>query len=157
MAEELLKIRLTVNGREYEVGLGGSELLIDVLRDRLGLKSVKEGCGEGDCGLCLVIADGVPIHSCLVMAFQADGKKITTVEGLGDGENLHPIQRAFIDVGAVQCGYCIPAAILAAKHLIDTTKNPSREEIRRALRSVLCRCGSYIRFEQAILKVVGKT
>jgi len=155
MSEKLMKITLRVNGRDYEVGLEGNERLIDLLRDKLGFKSVKEGCGTGDCGLCLVLMNGRPVHSCLVMAFQAREKEITTVEGIGDEQNLHPIQKAFIETGAVQCGYCIPAAILASKYLLDKEEKPTREEIRWMLRSVLCRCGSYIRFEEAIILASG--
>ena len=148
----MLSISLKVNGREYNVDVEGNERLVDVLRNKLGFKSVKEGCGEGDCGLCIVLLDGKPVHSCMVMAFQARGREVTTVEALGDEDNLHPLQRAFIDVGAVQCGYCIPAAILVCKYAIESGLASSREEVRRLLRSVLCRCGSYIRFEEAVKK-----
>lgn len=146
-----LTVCFTVNGRERFVDLRGNERLIDVLRDSLGLKSVKEGCGAGDCGLCLVLVDGKPTHSCLMMAAQARGRTVTTVEALGDERNLHPIQKAFVEAAAVQCGYCIPAAILAAKALLDSNPRPSKAEIRRALSSVLCRCGSYLRFEEAVI------
>ncbi len=149
----MINVHLKVNGHDYEVSIEGNERLIDILRDKLGFKSIKEGCGSGDCGLCIVLMNGKPVHSCMVMGFQARGKDIVTVEGIGSEENLHPIQRAFIDVGAVQCGYCIPAAILVSKHIIENMSHPSQQDIRRLLRSVLCRCGSYLRFEEAIRKV----
>lgn len=156
MVEKTLKITLNVNGINYEVGLEGNERLIDVLRDKLGFKSIKEGCGSGDCGVCIVLVDGKPIHSCLMMAFQARGKKITTVEGIGDENNLHPLQQKFIELGAVQCGYCIPAAILVGKYLIDNYLSLTSYDIRRELRSVLCRCGSYIRMEKSILEAARR-
>jgi carbon-monoxide dehydrogenase small subunit len=150
-----LHVTLRVNGAQHKVALHGNERMVDVLRDILGFKSVKEACGSGACGLCTVLVDGKPVHSCLMMAFQGRGKAIMTGEGLGDERHLHPLQQAFIDAGAVQCGYCIPAALLTAKGLLDAQPDPPREEIRRALRSVLCRCGSYLRFEEAILSVAG--
>ena len=148
-----MKIRLNVNGVDHEVELKGNERLIDVLREKLGLRSVKEGCGTGECGACIVLVNGVPVASCLMLAVQARGKKITTLEGIGDESNLHPLQKAFIEVGAVQCGYCIPGAILVGKALLDRNPNPSREEIRRAFKSVICRCGSYLLFEEAVRMV----
>jgi aerobic carbon-monoxide dehydrogenase small subunit len=155
MRESKLKISFTANGRQYSLDLRGNERLIDVLRDSLDLKSVKEGCGAGDCGLCLVLVDGKPIHSCLMMASRVRGKTVTTVEALGDERNLHPIQKAFVENGAVQCGYCIPAQILAAKSLLDTNPHPSRAEIRKALKPVLCRCGSYLRFVESVIAASG--
>lgn len=149
-----MKIRVNVNGVDYEVDMEGHERLIDLLRDKLGIKSVKEGCGSGECGVCTVLLDGRPVNSCLMLAVQARGKTITTVEGIGSADNPHPLQRAFLKVGAVQCGYCIPAVILTSKSLLDKNPNPSKEEIRSALRSVLCRCGSYLLFEEAIRAAV---
>ncbi len=146
-----LTVSFTVNGKQQSLDLNGNERLIDVLRDSLGLKSVKEGCGAGDCGLCLVLVDGKPIHSCLMMAAKARDKDVITVEALGGENHLNPIQKAFIENGAVQCGYCIPAQILAAKSLLDSNPNPSRAEIRRALSPVLCRCASYLRFEESVI------
>lgn len=124
--------------------------LIDSLREKLGLTGVKEGCSEGECGACTVIMDGEVVNSCLVMAFQAEGSSILTIEGLGDEENIHPIQQAFIDVGAVQCGYCTPGMILAAKALLDKNPNPTEEEIREAISGNLCRCTGYNKIVQAI-------
>jgi aerobic carbon-monoxide dehydrogenase small subunit len=150
-----LSVSFSVNGKAHSLDLRGNERLIDILRDCLGLKSVKEGCGAGDCGLCLVLVDGKLMHSCLMMATKARGKSVTTVEALGDERNLHPIQKAFVENGAVQCGYCIPAQILAAKSLLDTNPHPSKIEIRKALSPVLCRCGSYLRFEESIVAISG--
>lgn len=151
MRESKLTVSFTVNGKQQSLDLRGNERLIDVLRDSLGLKSVKEGCGAGDCGLCLVLVDGKPMHSCLMMAAKIRAKSIITVEGLSDEKNLHPIQKAFIENGAVQCGYCIPAQILAAKSLLDSNPHPTRAEIRKALSPVLCRCASYLRFEESVI------
>ncbi len=149
-----MKIRLQVNGIKHEVELEGHERLMDILREKLGVRSVKEGCGTGECGMCAVLVNGVPMLSCLMLAVQARGKRITTVEGLEEDGKLHPLQKAFIETGAVQCGFCIPGAIIVAKGLLDRKRKPNRDEIRRALRSVLCRCGSYLMFEEAVQMVI---
>lgn len=151
-----MRVKLNVNGVDYEVELRGNERLIDVLRDKLGLKSVKEGCGSGECGACTVLIDGYPVASCLMLAVQARGKRIITLEGIGSAEKPHPIQKAFMEVGAVQCGFCIPGAILTAKSLLDRNPKPDREEIRRAFKSLICRCGSYLLFEEAVLRAAGE-
>ncbi len=156
MKDDKFTVSFTLNGKPCSVDLKGNERLIDVLRDSLDLKSVKEGCGAGDCGLCMVLVDDKPVHSCLMMAGQIRGKAVTTVEGIGDNRTLHPIQKAFLETGAVQCGYCNPAVILAAKSLLDSNPRPSRAEIRRALSPVLCRCGSYVRFEESVLVASGE-
>ncbi len=155
MIERKLRLSFTANGKPRSLDLKGNERLIDVLRDSLDLKSVKEGCGAGDCGLCLVLVDGKPMHSCLTMAARIEGKTVITVEGLGDERQLSPIQKAFVETGAVQCGYCIPAQILAAKNLLDTNPRPTKAEIRKALSPVLCRCGSYLRFEESVILASG--
>lgn len=151
MNEKKRSLSLIVNGEQRSLDLNGNERLIDVLRDLLNVKSVKEGCGAGDCGLCLVLVDGKPIHSCLALAARLEGKSVTTVEALGDEDHLSAIQKAFVENGAVQCGYCIPAQILAAKALLDANPQPSVAEIRKALSPILCRCGSYLRFEESVL------
>ncbi|MCS6787713.1 MAG: (2Fe-2S)-binding protein [Aigarchaeota archaeon] len=150
-----MNVSLRVNGRTYQLDVRENERLVDVLRYRLGLMGVKEGCGEGDCGVCVVLMDGVPVHSCLVLAYRADGKEVTTVEGIGSAESLHPVQRAFVDAGAVQCGYCIPAAVLVAKWLHDGRVS-SKEKVRWAFRGIMCRCGSYLRFEEAVSSAIGR-
>ncbi|MCX8203176.1 MAG: (2Fe-2S)-binding protein [Nitrososphaeria archaeon] len=151
-----MNVSLRVNGRTYQLDVRENERLVDVLRYRLGLMGVKEGCGEGDCGVCVVLMDGVPVHSCLVLAYRADGKEVTTVEGIGSAESLHPVQRAFVDAGAVQCGYCIPAAVLVAKWLHDGRVS-SKEKVRWAFRGIMCRCGSYVRFEEAVRLVARRS
>lgn len=144
------KISLNVNGKDHTLEVEEDMRLIDLLREKLGLTGVKEGCSEGECGACTVIMDGEVVNSCLVMAFQAEGSSILTIEGLGDEENIHPIQQAFIDVGAVQCGYCTPGMILAAKALLDKNPNPTEEEIREAISGNLCRCTGYNKIVQAV-------
>lgn len=124
--------------------------LLDVLREVLGLTGTKEGCGEGECGACTVLVDGKPVDSCLVLIGQVQGRAITTIEGLSNGKELHPLQQAFIDEGAIQCGYCTPGMILAAKALLDSNPNPGEEEIRRSISGNLCRCTGY----QKIIKAV---
>lgn len=150
MNEKKLTISFVLNGEPRSLELNGNERLIDVLRDSLNVRSVKEGCGVGDCGLCLVLVEGRPVHSCLALAARLEGRNVTTVEALGDENHLSAIQKAFVETGAVQCGYCIPAQILAAKNLLDSNPRPSNPEIRKALSPVLCRCGSYLRFEEAV-------
>ena len=118
-------------------------VLLDLLRKDLHLTGTKEGCGMGDCGTCIVLVDGKPVNSCLMLAADARGRTVTTIEGLAKGGELHPIQQSFIDQGAVQCGFCSPAMILSAKALLDEDPHPTEETIKRALSGVLCRCGSY--------------
>lgn len=148
----MLKINLNINGKDYNVEIEEDMRLIDVIRDVLGFTGTKEGCGEGECGACTVIMDGKAVCSCLVMAFQADGSHIVTIEGLGSEENLHPIQKAFLDEGAVQCGFCTPGMIMSAKALLDEKPKPSRQEIREAISGNLCRCTGYNKIVDAIEK-----
>ena len=148
MSKHLLKF--TVNGKEHALVVESQERLLDVLRDRLGLKGTKEGCGTGDCGICAVLMDGKIVNSCLIFAIQARNKKITTIETIGTAEKLHPLQRAFIHWNACQCGFCIPAMILASKNLLDHNTSPSDEEIREAIRGILCRCTGYHSIIKAI-------
>ncbi|SHI15013.1 (2Fe-2S)-binding protein [Sporanaerobacter acetigenes] len=154
------KISLMVNGENKTLDVEEDKRLLDFLRDDLGLIGVKEGCGEGECGACTVIMDGQAVVSCLVMAFQADGSHITTIEGLAKNGELHPIQKAFIDSGAVQCGFCTPGMILSAKALLDKNPHPTREEIREGLSGNLCRCTGYNKIvdavERAILYMEGE-
>jgi carbon-monoxide dehydrogenase small subunit len=143
-------VRLRVNGDEMPVGVADRETLLEVLRNRLGLTGTKQGCDLGDCGSCTVLLDGKPAPACLVLAADAEGREITTIEGLASGEGLHPVQRAFHEVGAVQCGFCTPGMILTAKALLDENPRPSRDEIRRALSGNLCRCTGYRKIVEAV-------
>lgn len=142
-------ITLTVNGEERKLSIDENLRLLDLLRDELGLVGTKEGCGEGECGACTVIMDGETVNSCMVMAFQADGSEITTIEGLERDGKIHPVQKAYIDVGAVQCGFCIPGMVLSTKALLDKNENPTEEEIREGLSGNLCRCTGYSKMVHA--------
>ena len=148
MARHLVKFN--VNGKDHALVVESTERLLDVLRDRLDLKGVKEGCGTGDCGTCTVIMDGRLVNSCLVLAVQARDKKITTIEGVGTRERLHPVQKALMKYNAAQCGFCTPAMVLAGKNLLDHNKNPPKEEIKVAISGVLCRCTGYYKIIDAI-------
>jgi carbon-monoxide dehydrogenase small subunit len=154
MEPRTFPLTMSVNGRNATVDIHADELLVDVLRDRLGLIGTKIGCNEGECGACTVIMDGEPVLSCLIPAMRAQGRDILTIEGLSDGETLHPLQQAFVDHGAVQCGYCIPGFIMSAKALLDAKPNPSREEIKEAIAGNLCRCTGYVKIIEAIEAVV---
>ena len=145
-----MKLKLTVNGIAYEKDVPAHLRLLDFLRDVLGLKGTKEGCGEGECGACTVIIDGKAVDSCLVMALQCEGKSITTIEGVQRPDGLHPVQQAFLEVGAVQCGYCIPGMVLSAKALLDVNNEPNEEQIKEAISGNLCRCTGYVKMIEAI-------
>lgn len=144
------KIKLNINGKDYEVEIEQSMKLVEILRDKLHLMGTKVGCGEGECGACTIIMDGATVASCLVLAFQAEGSKIITIEGVGGDEGNHPIQQAFIEMGAVQCGFCTPGMILSAKELLDRIPNPTEEEIREAISGNICRCTGYEKIVKAI-------
>jgi carbon-monoxide dehydrogenase small subunit len=146
---------LIVNGRNYEVIIEPRMLLIDVLRDKVGLTGTKYACGTGDCGACTVLIDGKPILSCLTLAVTAKDRNILTIEGLAEGSDLHPLQHAFIDKGAVQCGFCTPGMILNAKFLLDENPDPSAEDIKTALAGNLCRCTGYVKIVEAVLDAAG--
>ena len=141
----------TVNGKPYEVILESHMTLLDVLREQVGLTGTKCGCRNGDCGACTVLIDGKPTLSCLTLAVTAKGKDIMTIEGLAEGNTLHPIQRAFIDHGAIQCGFCTPGMILSSKALLDENPSPTKEEVKIALAGNLCRCTGYVKIVDAIL------
>lgn len=141
---------LSVNGREHETIIEPHMLLVDVLRDRLGLTGTKYACGSGDCGACTVLIDGKPAFACLTLAVTVLGRNITTIEGLSDGTDLHPIQQAFVDKGAIQCGFCTPGMILTAKALLDENPEPSRDQIKSALAGNLCRCTGYVKIIDAV-------
>jgi len=144
------QVSLRVNGEIYDLLVESRHTLLRVLRDELGLSGTKKGCDTGDCGACTVLMEGKPINSCLTLAVEADGKDITTIEGLARGNELHPLQEAFIQAGAVQCGYCTPGMILTAKALLEENPNPSEEEVKRAIAGNLCRCTGYVKIIQAI-------
>jgi len=144
-----MKIQLTVNGEKKSIEVKPSETLLELLR-RMGYKSVKFGCGEGFCGACTVILNSRPVNSCLVLAATVDGKEVVTVEDLGDSRNLHPLQVAFMDAGAIQCGFCTPGMLLSAKTLLERKSNPSTAEIKEALEGNLCRCTGYIQIIEAV-------
>ena len=146
-------IHLTINDKEYEVAVQPNQTLVDMLRYELRLTGTKKGCGTGDCGSCTVIMDGKPVNSCLVLAVQANGRKITTIEGLESEEGLHPIQKAFTEKGAIQCGFCSPGMILSSKNLLDRNPRPTEEEIRRAISGNLCRCTGYQKIVDAVKSV----
>jgi len=151
-----MEIQFTVNERHYQLEVSTEERLIDVLRNRLGLSGTKEGCGEGECGACTVIMDGKTVNSCLVLAGQAHGCNITTIEGIGNRHNPHPIQTAFVEEGAVQCGYCTPGMVLSAKSLLDQTPHPSKDQISVAMSGNLCRCTGYDKILRAVQRVAGE-
>jgi aerobic-type carbon monoxide dehydrogenase small subunit (CoxS/CutS family) len=144
-------LELTVNGENYEVLVEPKTLLINVLRDQLGLTGAKRGCDSGSCGACTVLLNGKPVHSCSILALQANGGEILTIEGLADGPNLHPIQEAFLDHWALQCGFCTPGQIIAAKALLDENPNPTEEEVKIAMNGHICRCTGYNMITEAIL------
>ena len=142
---------LKINSQEYELLVADNETLAQVLRGpQVNLTGTKQGCETGDCGACTVIMDGKPVNSCLVLAVQANGREVITIEGLVTNGELHPIQRAFMEEGAVQCGFCTPGMILKAKALLDKNPRPTRREIRRALTGNLCRCTGYFKIVNAV-------
>lgn len=145
-------LRLTVNSTPREVAVNAHATLGEVLRGELGLTGTKIGCGEGDCGACTVLLDGEPVNSCLVLALQANGREVTTIEGLATSEGLHPVQAAFVEAGAIQCGYCSPGMILSATALLRRMPNPSELEVRTALSGNLCRCTGYQKIIEATQK-----
>ena len=149
MSKRLMEI--TVNGTRHELALEPRRTLLELLREEVGLTGTKHGCGEGDCGACVVLLDGEPVNACLVLALEAAGREVLTVEGLADGNRLHPIQQAFVDVGAVQCGYCTPGMVLTARALLARNPRPTEADVRRAISGNLCRCTGYQKIVEAIL------
>jgi len=143
-------ITMTVNGEPVEAAVEPNRTLVQFLREDLGLTGTKHGCGLGDCGACTVILDGKPVNSCLVLAVQANGREVLTIEGLAENGELHPIQQAFVNNGAVQCGFCTPGMILSAKALLDENPKPTETEIRTAISGNLCRCTGYQKIVEAV-------
>jgi len=146
----LKQISLTVNQHNYQLTVPPWRTLLEIIREDLGLTGTKEGCSLGECGACTLLMDGKAVNSCLVLATEADGKEITTVEGLAKGNKLHPLQQAFIDHGGLQCGFCTPGMILAAKALLDSNPTPTEGEIKQAISGNLCRCTGYAKIIESI-------
>lgn len=145
------ELKLTVNGESYELMTKSNTLLIDLLNRELSWTGPKRGCDSSSCGACTVILDRKAVRSCSILALQANGMEITTIEGLAEGGKLHRLQQAFIDYGALQCGFCTPGQIMSAKALLDENPNPTEDEVREALRGNLCRCTGYVKIVEAVL------
>lgn len=143
-------INVTINEKAYEIAVEPNMTLADLIRYDLGLTGTKKGCDTGDCGACTVLLDGDAVNSCLVLAVQADGACVETIEGLSSDKGLHPIQEAFVEKGAIQCGYCSPGMIMSAKNLLDKNPNPTEQEIREGISGNLCRCTGYQKIFEAI-------
>jgi aerobic carbon-monoxide dehydrogenase small subunit len=150
-----VKIELTVNGERLEADIWPGESLLFALRERLGLPGSKNACEQGECGSCSVVLDGTLVCACLVLAAQADGHEVVTVEGLGRGDRLHPVQEAFVQTGAVQCGFCTPGLVVSAADLLAKNPDPSDDEIREALSGNLCRCTGYAKIFDAVRLAAG--
>jgi len=150
------QIKTIVNGKTHELQVKPWATLLEVIRDDLGLTGTKEGCGLGECGACTVIMDGNTVNACLVLAPEADGKEITTIEGLAQGDKLHPIQEAFMEQGGLQCGFCTPGVILSTKALLDENPKPTDEEMRRGLAGNFCRCTGYTKIFESIKAAAQK-
>jgi len=146
----LRELNLTVNNQSYRLSVPPWRTLLEVIREDLGLTGTKEGCGLGECGACTVLMDGRAVNSCLVLATEADGREITTIEGLAQGDKLHPIQQAFLDHGGLQCGFCTPGMIMSAKALLDKNPTPTEEEIKQGIAGNLCRCTGYTKIIESI-------
>ena len=155
MVPAAIPIALTVNSRRRALDVRPHHTLLEALRDEMGLTGTKECCSEGECGACTVLLDGRAVTSCLVLAVEADGAEVVTIEGLASGGRLDALQQAFIDKGAVQCGFCIPGMIMAAKYLLMTTPHPTVEDIQAGLAGNLCRCGGYSRIIDAVVSAAG--
>ncbi len=149
------KVSFVLNGKPVTAEVAPEQLLVDLLRDDLGLTGTKKGCGVGECGACTIIMDGKSVASCLVLAATADGCTLETIEGVSDGNKLHRLQQAFIDHGAVQCGFCTPGMIMSAKALLDENPQPTRKEIKVALSGNMCRCTGYKKIVDAVQTAAG--
>ncbi len=150
------QIEISVNGERQKVDVTARETLLETLRNNLKAIEVKNGCDQGDCGVCTVIMDGKAVNSCLTLAVQADGKEIITIKGIGTEEKPHPLQKSFVESGAIQCGFCTPGMVLSAKTLLDKNPKPEREEIKEAISGNLCRCTGYVKIIDAIEEIALK-
>lgn len=150
---ERVTIKLNVNGREEYLFVPPQKTLLEVLRDDLNLTGAKNGCEDGSCGTCTILLDGSPVRSCLLLAVEVQGREITTIEGLHDGERMHPVQEAFVNYGAIQCGFCSPGMILTAKAFVESNPSPTEAEVRKAISGNLCRCTGYTKIVEAVLAV----
>jgi carbon-monoxide dehydrogenase small subunit len=155
MKGNLVLLKMVVNGKSVEVKVDPTWTLLYVLREELKLTGTKKGCEKGDCGACTVLLQGTPVNSCLVLALQAEGKEIETIEGLGQADDLHPLQKSFIANGAVQCGFCTPGMLLSAAALLKKNPSPTEKEIRTAISGNLCRCTGYQKIVKAIQDVAA--
>ncbi len=147
---KMKEIRFTLNGKPYALSVKPWRTLLELIREDLSFTGTKEGCGQGECGSCTVIMGGKTVNSCLVPALEADNQEIITIEGLVDGDNLHPIQDAFVEQAGMQCGFCTPGMIISAKALLDKNPNPSEEEIREGIAGNFCRCTGYTKIIESI-------
>ena len=148
-----MKIECTINGKATQIHTAPDRRVVDLLREDLGFTGVKEGCGEGECGACTILVDGESRLSCLMLAAQMEGKEITTIEGVAPGDTLHPVQEAFVQTGAIQCGFCTPGMVMATLDLRKRNSRPSRTQIREALSGNLCRCTGYQKIVDAVVSV----
>jgi len=151
-----MKIEITINDRERSFDVPPNTLLLNLLRERLDLTGSKYGCGIGECGACTVLLDGEPVLGCMTLAVDCDGRTVETIEGLSDGDGLHPIQEAYLEEGAVQCGYCTPGFIMTTKALLHENPDPSEAEIREYLKGNVCRCTGYVNIVKAVQSAAGK-
>ena len=151
-----IMINFKLNGEPIQLLVPPQWTLLRLLRERLGLTGTKEGCGIGECGACTILLDGVPVHSCLLMASKADGREVETIEGLGSRESLHPLQQSFIDHGAVQCGFCTPGILMSSKALLERNSRPTRDEVKEAISGHLCRCTGYHQIIEAVIETSTK-
>lgn len=147
-------INITVNKKKYEIAVEPNMTLLDFIRNELSLKGTKHGCGEGECGACTVLLDGKAVSSCIVLALEADGRQVETIEGLEDANGLHPIQSAFVEKGAIQCGFCTSGMVMSSKGLLDQNPSPDEHQIRKAISGNLCRCTGYQKIVEAVESVV---
>ncbi len=155
--KDALPVSLHVNGESYDLFIPPWRTLMEVLRENLGLTGAKRSCQEGQCGACTILVDGKPINSCLYLAVEAQGKEILTIEGIGRGAEPHPVQRAFVDHGAIQCGFCTPGMIMATVALLDESPHPSEDEVRNAMVGHLCRCTGYVQIIEAVLSAARQS